>query len=202
MGPDLIWNKALTAPSLGLVRAYSLAGYKTKMLQDDTFRRQTVLTTLGNQANGQEGISILGAETDASGRVFAEAQKARTGFDPISYESNAYDAIVMVELAAIKAALPLSDPLAVTPIQIRDALTQINDPQGELVRTGPQELARAVTLLGQGRAINYQGASGPVDFDAAGNVRARLAYWRIENARYVDVSIYDCVTSDACPLIQ
>jgi hypothetical protein len=47
--------------------------------------------------------------------------------------------------------------------------------------------------------INYDGASGPVDFDAAGNVSSRSALWSIQGQKFVEPIVYDCVTSSACP---
>lgn len=202
LAPDIIWNKALTIFAVGLVKTYKSAGYTTKVIHADTFRRNSVLTALGPAAEGQEGLSVLSWENNASGEVFAQAQKARTDWEPAAYESNAYDARVMIELAAIKAALPLPDPTMVTPDQIRAALQSINDPNGTVIRTGPLELARAVDLMADGHPINYEGASGPVDFDERGDVRGKVAYWRVQGARFVDLSIYDCTRSNDCPRIQ
>src|SRR5260370_21307061 len=102
-------------------------------------------------------------------------------------------------LSAIVASRSQPDPTRVTPVQIRDGLRKINDSSGEVVGAGPDELARAVNLIAAGRAINYEGASGPVDFDAHGNVRARLAHWIVENEQFVEVEHFDCVQSDECP---
>ena len=41
-------------------------------------------------------------------------------------------------------------------------------PPGEIIRPG--EWAKAKKLLAQGKEINYEGASGNVDFDANGDV--------------------------------
>ncbi len=51
---------------------------------------------------------------------------------------------------------------------IADALMQINDPKGEVV--GPGDWEKGKKLIDEGKPINYQGASGTVDFDEHGDV--------------------------------
>ena len=51
-----------------------------------------------------------------------------------------------------------------------------------------------------GRAINYDGASGPMDYDGNLNIRNRIAHFRIDGTRTVDLATFDCIRSDECPL--
>ena len=51
---------------------------------------------------------------------------------------------------------------------VADALMELNDPNGEVV--GPAEWEKAKKLIADGTPINYQGASGSVDFDEKGDV--------------------------------
>jgi hypothetical protein len=48
--------------------------------------------------------------------------------------------------------------------------------------------------------INYQGISGPLDFDANAFVLGAMAHWVIANDHFVDQQVYDCTKSSTCPL--
>lgn len=152
--------------------------------------------------NGQDGTSHVLLDNGASGDTFARAYKELTALDPGFLDSNTFDAAVALELATFAAAHALPDPTQVTGAQVRDALRTINDPAGTLIRTGPDEMAKAFDLLAEGKPINFEGASGPVDFDANGNVRGRIAHWQVSGSRFTDLRIYDCVASNECPLVQ
>jgi len=52
-----------------------------------------------------------------------------------------------------------------------------------------------------GKAIDYQGASGPCDFDARGDVVAQLARFRVQG-QFVDVEKFDCVADRECPPVR
>jgi hypothetical protein len=211
--PDYLWNRGLPLPTINLVRAYKNGGYTTPMVHHDPARRNTFLQALGDQANGQEGASVLQWERNESGEAFRVAQREVTGQDPTSFEANAYDAVVLAELALFKAATALDDPASVTNAQVRDALKTLNDPAGAAVGAGVTSLTDALNRISQGEAINYDGASGPCDFDspspgtattpptAGGNVLAKAAYWKIIDKQYVDQQVYDC-TQPGCPLTQ
>ena len=73
------------------------------------------------------------------------------------------------------------------------------DPKGTIVRTGPAELAKAFDLIAADKPINYEGASGPLDFSTEGNVINRLVLWRASSSAFVEQSTYDCVSNPDCP---
>ncbi|MDE2836346.1 MAG: ABC transporter substrate-binding protein [Chloroflexota bacterium] len=89
-----------------------------------------------------------------------------------------YDAAVIFALAAEAAGS--SDPTA-----IRDSIRAVSAPPGEEVGPGVEEIQRALELLRDGREINYQGASGPVDVDENGDVTGAMGIWKIVNGELV-----------------
>lgn len=94
-------------------------------------------------------------------KLFADAYEV-TGFDPSAvWAAHGYDAAFLMALAIEKAGS--TDGRA-----IADALMEVNDPDGEVIL--PTEWEKAKALIAEGRKINYQGASGPVDFDENGDV--------------------------------
>jgi branched-chain amino acid transport system substrate-binding protein len=68
-----------------------------------------------------------------------------------------------------------------------EALRAVANAPGEEV--GPGDWARAVELLAAGEDINYQGASGPIEFDEAGNVPGLVAEFLIEDGTFVQGEI-------------
>jgi hypothetical protein len=96
----------------------------------------------------------------------------------------------------------LADPARVTGVQIRDAMRAINEPHGEPVNAGLEGLARALQLIAAGKAINYQGASGPCDYDAHGDVVAQLARFEVRGGRFEDRERFDCIHDAACPPVH
>ncbi len=65
-----------------------------------------------------------------------------------------------------------------------------------------ESLRGAVRAIKARHAIEYTGASGPVDFDALGNVKNKVSNFMVQGGRYVDVASYDCIASNSCPCIH
>ena len=61
-------------------------------------------------------------------------------------------------------------------------LRAISGPKGTVIYPG--EFAKARALLKQGGRINYDGASGPVDFDAAGDILGRASIHRYSHGAW------------------
>ncbi len=124
---------------------------------------QSVIDQIGaDNLRGHIWLTQSASDPDSAGyATFAEDYK-KTGNDPQApYAGHGYDAVFLMALAIEKAGS--TDRRA-----IADALMQINDPNGEVV--GPGEWEKAKQLIAEGKAINYQGASGTVDFDEHGDV--------------------------------
>jgi len=89
---------------------------------------------------------------------------------------------------------------------VRDNLKTLSvpasqDPKRLVVTAGTNALADAIGAIIQNPTVNlnYDGGSGPVDFDAAGDVRSRVVQWTVQGGQFVEQQVYDCVTSPACP---
>jgi hypothetical protein len=208
--PDLIVNKTLASVATPLIKQYKLMANATvQMFEDGTFRRNTLLDALGTAGDGQIGVSFIGYEAEASGAAFAAELAAVTGWPPTAYEAQAYDAVVLALLAVVKASQHVEQPATeIAPAAVREDLKTLSvpiaqDPNRLVVTAGPSALADAVAAIIDNPAvnINYDGASGPVDFDAAGNVSSRGALWSIQGQRFIEPIVYDCVTSTACPQV-
>jgi ABC-type branched-subunit amino acid transport system substrate-binding protein len=120
----------------------------------------------------------------ATGEAFEAAYAAEHGdVPPLPFMRETYDAIYLMALATEKA---LADD-----IDIRDALREVANPGGEVVNPGTEGFAAALDLIAAGTDINYEGAAGPVDLDANGDVLVGA----IETFT-VDAATEDLITND------
>ncbi len=123
----------------------------------------SVIEQIGAE-NLKDNYMVTQAAADpenASYKIFAEAFKT-TGMDPAApYASHGYDAAFLIALAIEKAGAPDRS-------KIGAALREVANAPGEVIRPG--EWKKAKELIAAGQDINYEGASGPVDFDENGDV--------------------------------
>ncbi|HUB05457.1 MAG TPA: ABC transporter substrate-binding protein [Myxococcales bacterium] len=104
--------------------------------------------------------------------AFAAAFQSQVGGPPPEWSANLYDAVYLVALAMTAAGQ--SDAASVA-----SHLVAVSGGPGTAV--GPSSYARAVEALQSGQGINYGGASGPVDFDAAGDVVGPYDIWHVQD---------------------
>ena len=134
-----------------------------KFLAADGMFDVSVIEQIGAD-NLKDNLMITQAASDPeneSYQLFAEAYK-KTGHDPAApYASHGYDATFLIALAIEKAG-------AADRSKIGAALREVANAPGEVIRPG--EWAKAKELIAAGKDINYEGASGPVDFDDKGDV--------------------------------
>jgi branched-chain amino acid transport system substrate-binding protein len=106
---------------------------------------------------------------------------SRVGQDPsTSYAAQAYDAIYLIALAMAKGQSNTSAAIVAN-------LGSVSRPSGspDDVIIHPGEFAKAVQALRSGQSINYEGASGKIDFDNNGDpTSATYAWWRIQGGAY------------------
>ncbi|MGF1502172.1 MAG: ABC transporter substrate-binding protein [Paracoccaceae bacterium] len=131
-----------------------------------------------------QSLFMIAAADDRSEAYLRFAQFAEAaGLDPtVPFTPHGYDAVYVTALAI--EAIGRTDPAAMP-----DALRRVANPPG--VKILPGEWAKAKALLAEGRDIDYQGASGAVDFDPNGDVSglfsvntARLdGSWKVEILR-------------------
>jgi branched-chain amino acid transport system substrate-binding protein len=129
-----------------------------------------------------EGSIAIAADTQPpvpEYSAFLNLFKARfPDAEPGRYGSTAYDATILLA-AAIERAQTTSDHK-----EIRNTLFRIS--QGR-VRVGPNRLADMFDLIRRGEDVNYEGASGSLDFTNTGHVRSAFGVWKIVDAAFVKV---------------
>ena len=114
--------------------------------------------------NLRDNIVITQAASDDQAKayqIFADGF-AKLGRDPAApYAAHGYDAVFLIALAIEKAG-------AADRSKIAAALRSVSDGSGEVILPGEWDKAKG--LIAAGTDINYEGASGLVDFDEKGDV--------------------------------
>lgn len=202
--PDAVVVISFPKFEINFTRAWLDSHTGVRLVHTHNFRAARVLEVLSAAVEGQEGTSQAVLGEGASARTFSEDLKSLTGQAPAFRDAAAYDAAISLMLATVQAAKrnQLADAGQVTGAMIRDSMRAINDPLGEPVEAGVAGFARAVRLIGEGRAVNYQGASGPCDFDEHGDVVAQLARFRVRSGQFLDAEKYDCSRDPECPPLR
>ncbi|PTL76637.1 ABC transporter substrate-binding protein [Vitiosangium sp. GDMCC 1.1324] len=115
-----------------------------------------------------------GASNSEPFRAFQVAFRKKYGVESsLPINANAYDAVYLAALAMEAAGQP--DGTA-----IRDHITEVS--RGG-TPYGPAEYQQAVEAIRAQQDINFEGASGPLDLDANGDVVAPYHLWRISGGR-------------------
>lgn len=105
---------------------------------------------------------------------FALDYQARFKIPPGPYSVNAYDAAMLIALAMQKGQ-------AVTRDSVKANLQAVSAGTGTLVKPGVEGIKSALAMLQAGQSVNYDGASGPVDLDARGDVTSgTYVVWKVQ----------------------
>ena len=139
----------------------------------DALRQATFVEEAGGPTNVADflGTAPLTEPTLPAFNAFSVAYQGTWGRSPSTYDSSFYDAAALILLAIAKAE-------STDPAEVLAAVRTLSDPSGSIVRAG--ELAEGIRLIREGRAINYDGASGPVDVDESGEVQGIYELWRYD----------------------
>ncbi|MEK9659469.1 MAG: ABC transporter substrate-binding protein [Chloroflexota bacterium] len=159
------------------------SGKAKKFLLTDGTKSEELISKVGASAlEGAQGTAPSSVDSASSAQFAADFQATYgTGLTgPFIAES--YDAMVLIGLAYVKAG-------SANPTEIRNALREVANAPGEIIGAGESEIRRAIQLIRDGKDINYQGASGPVDFDANGDVAGAMEIWKVESGKTVRVKV-------------
>ncbi|GAP98604.1 ABC transporter substrate-binding protein [Leptolyngbya sp. NIES-2104] len=144
----------------------------TFLLTDGVYS-QDFVDKVGKGQNGQSILAgSLGTVPGASGEglaAFTKLWQEKQKRPLAAYASHAWDAAAILVLAAQAAK-------ANTGEAIKDKLREVTNGPGEEV----SDVCKGLELLRQGKDINYQGASGNVDIDEAGDVIGSYDVWTVE----------------------
>jgi ABC-type branched-subunit amino acid transport system substrate-binding protein len=161
--------------SIILKTAFELGvlGQNTQWLSTDGLKDLKLAQLVGKSRDGKYIIAGLkGTAAHPAGSAFESFRdrfvKAYRA-EPTIYDPNTWDAMALTALAA-------QSGKALTGVAIRDQLRTVANPPGEAVT----DVCEGLSLLRQGKDIDYQGSSGSVDFNAQGDVVGSYDVWQIQ----------------------
>lgn len=193
--PDAILLSTFTTNGAAIIRE---AGQRTwtagapRWMVPDGMKSDGLITKVGDNEL-LEGIlgTNPASPTGADYQVFEAHHQILFDEDPAVFAANAYDAVYLIAGAMVLASDPSSGE------QLKDAIWQTQPGDG-VTPVHPDEWAAMLAeLLSSGQA-NFEGSSGNVDFDDAGEVMSDIAEWTISDGVITEVG---CWTAEgqACP---
>ena len=175
---------AFETAALAMVREAIAGGIYDHFVFGDGAKRPSLVRSLGGARLGDMyGTGPASAPESAASAAWEVAWVAEYGALPVlAYVKEAYDATVALALAA-QAAGRLDGAA------IRDRLREVGSPPGTVVNAGPSSVADALRILADGEEIDYEGASGGMDWDQNGDLRrGHIGIWRFtEDERIEEV---------------
>ena len=125
-------------------------------------------------ASTAEGVFGTNPDTQPGTKEYNEFKAIYRSYfpelpDAPPFTANTYDAAILIALA-IQQAGTITDHVA-----IREALRKVSTADGKPFT--PAQVGDALLALRDGQDINYKGASGNVDFEPNGNVKAGFIVW-------------------------
>lgn len=151
-------------------------GYAGKFMLVDGNKSPEMVEAIGGGAlDGTFGTNAGSPETPAL-TAFKNSYTTAYG-EPSDWAflAETYDAAVLIALAAAKAGTNTDSEA------IRNALRDVAGAPGKEVGAGPEGIREALTLIAEGKDIDYKGPSGSLNFDENGDVSGTIEIWKIED---------------------
>lgn len=172
--PDAIFFIAFPQDCATMTREWLSLGGTQNIILNNAMRTPDYIKAVGSKylqkAFGMDNASISGPTVDAFKKSFTAATNTSPD-GPGIY--NQYDAMMVLALA-MNIASDLSGPA------IRNSIRKIQMADGTVVGTGPDAYKAGLALIKAGKPIRYVGATGPVEFDANGDVSGAALIWNIQ----------------------
>ncbi|MCL1464488.1 ABC transporter substrate-binding protein [Argonema galeatum] len=158
-----------------------LLGKQTQVLVTEGMKEAKVAQLVGKNTAGQYiAAGIIGTAPNATGpalAAFRDRYQTTYKRQPGVYDPNSWDAAAVLVLAAEAAKSP-------TGAAIQEKILSVANQPGQEVG----DVCQALSLIREGKDINYQGASGNVDFDVQGDVTGSYDVWTIDTAGNLKVT--------------
>ena len=147
--------------------------YDNFVFCDAAKRLSLVRSISGAHLGGMYGTGPATASESAASAAWEAAYVAEFGKLPVlAYVKETYDTTVSLALAA-----HADGRLAGA--AIRDRLRAVDSGPGTLANAGPEGVAATLRVLAESGEVDYEGASGSIDWDANGDLRrGHVGIWR------------------------
>ena len=173
---------AFEGQALTIVREAIDEGIYSQFVFGDAAKRVSLVREIGGEKlGGMYGTAGASAPENAATPEWEAAYIAEYGELPVlAYVKETYDAVIAFAFAAQLAG-------NVSGTAIRDHLRVVAGPVGQTVLGTPTGVADGLSLLAEGQEINYDGASGTLDWDDNGDLRrGHIGTWRFTSDERIE----------------
>ncbi|KKB80671.1 ABC transporter substrate-binding protein [Devosia limi DSM 17137] len=189
--PDALFLIAFPADGATAAREWISFGGTQNMLLSNALRADEFVDAVGAQylsnAVGIDNAQVEGPSVDA----FNTAWSAKFGSAP-----NGPGLHTMYDAAAV-ALLAMEQGGEANGTVVRDSIRLITGGEGEVVNPGVEGFKRAKELIAQGKPVRYVGATGPITFDANGDVTGPYLIWGVKDDALTTLDTWDSARVDA-----
>ncbi|WP_108660178.1 ABC transporter substrate-binding protein [Acuticoccus kandeliae] len=176
--PDVIVLGGYTPDTTVMLKDLYRAGYEGLKIGFGYSVNEKLIE--GVPADVVEGVMTISPSPNAESSAYATVGKLSGMENPDPYTSQVYDQMSLILLA-----LAATDKEA-SGSTLKDTVRTVSQGDGEVV----DNVIDGLALLKEGKAINYDGASGPVDFDEKGDIQdSRFRYDVIKDGKIVLLKI-------------
>jgi branched-chain amino acid transport system substrate-binding protein len=189
--PDGLYLISYPVDGATIARQWISQGGTPKFLLNDGMNSADFITNVGAKYLEDAYGTSSGTNPTASTDYFMKNYKEFSGIEPSNPAADrSYDAGAIVGLAIAQAGKADST-------SIKDAISQVLDPKGEVIHAGKDEFAKALKLIKDGKPIKYEGVIGPVSFDQYGDITGPFRLWRIQKGEVTTVGEMTTADVDA-----
>ena len=160
--------------ALSIVREALDEGIFEQFVFGDAAKRKSLVREIGgDRLGGMYGTAGAPSPDSAAAAEWNKAYIEKYGGLPdLTYVKETYDATIAIALAAQSAG-------SVEGAAIRDHLRAIASAPGQTVTATAEGVAEGLSLLDEGREINYEGAANTLDWDENGDLSSGyIGTWR------------------------
>ena len=163
--------------------AYS-SGYEAQFYGADSAQGDGVLEDTPEGSMDGMKITLPSAPIEEDNyQAFAAAFEDEYGEEPTSWAAYAYDCV-------INAALAIQAADEFTGAALQETVREVSGPDGEEV-TSYEDAHAILAEGGSASDVDYQGVSGPIDFDENGDPVGFLQVVTVEDHEYVDAGFIE-----------
>jgi branched-chain amino acid transport system substrate-binding protein len=178
--PETILVSGGEESGVTILREAFNAGYDGNVIVSSEMLVQNVIEGVGaERMEGAFGTSSQADTETPTYQAFHEAYVSAYDDEPERYTADAYDIAIMSGLAAIEAGSACGGDINT---EFRNVSRD-----GEAV----DNFADAVGLINDGVDVNYEGASGPINFDEKGSVADSFAVFEVQGGEWKQVEFFE-----------
>ncbi len=175
-GAEALVVLTFEAEAAVVIREAVESGLYSRFMLGDALKSPALGGAVGDALVGAYGTAGAAAPESAASDDWDAAFVAEYGKPPeYAYVRETYDATIALALAAQAA-------VSVDGAAIRDQLRSIGSGPGTVIAPTAEGVAEALRILGEGGAVDYEGAATTMDWDGNGDLRrGHIGVWRFSD---------------------